>query len=68
MDEVNRRVVLKPPGLSDSDSAALAERLAADVRLQQILASGSPHVLQFVGEVQQTEACLFVEHEPAEPE
>ena len=67
MDEVHRRVVLKPPGLSDTDSTALAERLAADVQLQQELASASPHVLRFLGDLQETETSFFVEHEPAKP-
>jgi hypothetical protein len=67
MGEVFRRVVLKPPGLSDTDSTALAQRLAADVRLQQDLTSSSPHFLRFVSDLQETETSFFVEHEPASP-
>ena len=47
--------------------AALAESLAASVRLQQELAAQSPHVLQLLSDLQQDERSFFVEHEPADP-
>jgi len=64
MAEVYRRVVLKPDGLSADDSAQLKDRLTAAVELQQ-LASASPHVLQFVGELHEDASSFFIEHEPA---
>ena len=66
MSEVFRRVILKPDGLSDEVSAALAKSLDGAVKAQQRLASKSPHVLQLVGSLQENEKAFFVDHEPAQ--
>jgi len=67
MSELYRRVILKPVGLDENQLSQLASSLAAAVELQNQLAAGSAHVLQFVGGLQETERTFFVEHEPAEP-
>lgn len=66
MAQAHRRVILKPAGLSESDSSRLAEMLATAIERQQQLASESVHVLQFIGGLQETEQAFYVEHEPAE--
>ena len=66
MAQAYRRVILKPAGLSESDSSRLAEMLAAAIARQQQLASKSVHVLQFAGRLEETEQAFYVEHEPAE--
>lgn len=67
MSEAYRRVVVKPDGLGEDQLAQLVSSLTAAVELQNQLADQSPHVLRLVGEIQQTEHTLFVEHEPADP-
>jgi hypothetical protein len=67
MASVNRRVVLKPPGLGESESTQLAETLATAIETQQHLASKSAHVLQLVGNLQENDQAFYVEHEAATP-
>lgn len=67
MASVYRRVILKPPGLSDSDSARLADLLVGAVDLQRELAAKSLHVLQLAGQPVETSRAFYIEHEPAEP-
>jgi len=52
MSELYRRVILKPVGLDENQLSQLASSLAAAVELQNQLAAGSAHVLQFVGGLQ----------------
>ncbi len=65
MPEVFRRIVLKPPGLSADASAQLLQRLEASLDAQRQLSAGSPHILQFVGGLEEDEKSFYVEHEPA---
>ncbi|MCH7814319.1 MAG: hypothetical protein IID40_09900, partial [Planctomycetes bacterium] len=67
MAQVQRRVILKPAGLTDEQSARLAELLGAAIERQRQLATKSMHVLELTGNLQQNEQAFFVEHEPAEP-
>ena len=61
-----RRVILKPPRLTDAQASLLAKRLASAVDHHQQLASHSRHVLQLIGGLEEDEDSFFVEHEPAE--
>ena len=65
MGRACRRIILKPDDLSKADAARLAEKLAAAVERQNQLAQDSPHVLRFLGRVEQDETTFFVEHETA---
>lgn len=67
MSEACRRIILKPDGLGEDQLSQLGSLLAAAVELQNRLADRSPHVLRFVGDIQQTERTFFVEHESADP-
>ncbi len=67
MPSVYRRTILKHPGLSESKSTQLAERLTAAIERQQNLSAKSAHILQLTGELQENEVAFFVGHEPAEP-
>ncbi|MEP0841078.1 MAG: hypothetical protein HRF43_00005, partial [Phycisphaerae bacterium] len=67
MDELYRRVILKPEGATPQQCAQLRELLTAAVRLQNDLAGKSAHILRFIGEVQETAGAFFIEHESAEP-
>ncbi|MCH7925665.1 MAG: hypothetical protein IIC51_09040, partial [Planctomycetes bacterium] len=65
MGESYRRLISTPADISTADTAALAERLARNVRLQRELAAQSPHVLQFTSDLQTGEGGFYIEHEPA---
>ncbi|MHC5111670.1 MAG: hypothetical protein ACYTHJ_17535 [Planctomycetota bacterium] len=67
MAEPNRRVIFKVQDLDDAARAQLAEQLEAAVDWQQALAAKSPHVLQFISGVQESEKAFWIEHEPASP-
>ncbi len=58
-----RRIILKPANCGDLEQ--FRGRLAAAVELQNALASRSAHVLQFIGELQETDSAFSIEHEPA---
>ncbi len=59
-----RRVVLKPPGLTDEQTAQLRADLETCVEQQAELASRSRHVVNFTGPLEETESCFTIEHEP----
>ena len=67
MAEIHRRVILKPPDVSDSVASQLGERLSAAIETQRAIAVQSPHILQLLGGLQETDQAFFVEHEPASP-
>ncbi len=67
MPETYRRVILKPAGLPEEQRARFADQLATAVAWQQELAGASPHVLQFLGALRETDAAFVIDHEPAAP-
>ena len=69
MAKTYRRVILKPPEVSDDQWSRLGRLLAAAVDYQRRLAANSPHVLGLMGEVRLAEGggAYYVEHEPANP-
>ena len=65
MADVFRRLILKPPAATPERLARLADALQEAIHAQNRLAARSPHVLRFVGALDQDERAFFVEHEPA---
>ena len=73
-DEVDRtvaesyqRIIRRPTGVSDSDWSRLGEQLADAVARQGRFAAETPHVLRFLGGLEQPKGgnVFTVEHEPA---
>ncbi|MFQ5462800.1 MAG: hypothetical protein ACE5E5_09260 [Phycisphaerae bacterium] len=66
MNAAKCRVILKPSDLTPEQCAQLRERLQSAVLWQQELAGKSPHVLQFEGDLQESDTAFLIAHEPAD--
>lgn len=61
------RQILKPAQATDEGLARLRRGLESAVKVQQRLAAQSPHILHFLGKLEEHEDYFFVRHEPANP-
>ncbi len=68
MANSHRRLFRRPPDIADADWSRLRDLLADAVKRQHDFARQSPHVLRFVGRLEQSDPDTFwIAHEPASP-